>query len=207
MAIMKVPVVKAKTTLDVDTNALPEDVYAEALLLGLKQLLGRGMSKITSASTKDDAELQALALEQANKNLEKVKAGDIKFTGKKAAGKTKGEVMTEARRLAKLLVKDAIKRAKQRISDYDAKEISALAEEYIEGNSEILDQAKANIEARSKLKGADTIDVSKLVKNPKKVAKADEKKAEAKDKTLSAKQAGMVKVKAKGGKPAQQTAH
>ena len=48
MATLKIPVTKAGRTLDVDTDALPEESYRIALEEGLKVLLNKGMSKITT---------------------------------------------------------------------------------------------------------------------------------------------------------------
>lgn len=43
---LKVRIVKAKRFLEVDTQKLPDRAYKEALILGLQQLLSRGMLKV-----------------------------------------------------------------------------------------------------------------------------------------------------------------
>src|SRR5881394_2329678 len=90
-SILTIPVTKSKGSVEIDTSTLPDDVYREVLIQGLKVLANRGMSKLTKASTKDEAELKALAQAQAEKNVEAMKAGKIKFSAgvkaKKASGK------------------------------------------------------------------------------------------------------------------------
>jgi len=201
MAILNVPVTKAKATLEIDTDAIPEDVYAEALLQGLKVLVNRGASKITKASTKDEEELKSLAMAKAVEQLELIKTSKIKFTGGKAK-KASGAVMTEARRLARNLVKDEMKRAGIKISHVEASEITKAANALLEADPSLLETAKANLEERSKV--TLKIDVKALVKeDPKLVAKAEAAKKAKKEGTLSAKQAGMVQKKSKGGAQAQ----
>lgn len=195
MSVMAIAVTKGKGTVDLDPDTLPIEVYAEALRLGLKELVNRGMSKITVAKLEGEelAKANLAAMEKANENAEAIKAGKIRYTGQKSATKASGEVMTEARRIAKNIVKDEIKKAGGKISHYEAKEITAAANQLIEAQPEIIETAKANLEAR---KAAPVkIDIASLVKeSPKLVAKAAENNAKKKANagTLSAKQAGMV---------------
>ena len=195
MSVMAIAVTKGKGSVDLDPDTLPIEVYAEALRLGLKELVNRGMSKITVAKLEGEelAKAQAAAMEKASENVEAIKAGKIRYTGQKSATKASGEVMTEARRIAKNIVKDEIKKAGGKISHYDAKEITAAANQLIEADPSIVETAKENLEKR---KAAPVkIDIASLVKeNPKLVAKAEEAKAAKKANagTLSAKQAGMV---------------
>lgn len=191
MPTIIVPVVKGKATMEIETDPskLPDAVYAEALALGLKELVNRGMSKVTAAAFPNEEERKAEAMRIASENVEKIYKGDIKFSGPKAA-KTSGVVMTEARRLAKALVKDGLKKAGIKISHVPAKEITAAANQLLAADPSILETAKANVEARSKTEIK--IDVASLVKvDPALVAKAEEKKSSAKAAgQLSAKQAG-----------------
>lgn len=198
--VISVPVTKGKSAIDLDIDALPDEVYKEILIQGAKVLLNRGMSKITKASTKDEAEMNSLAMAAAEKNLEAMKAGKIKFSGKKAK-KASGEVMTEARRLARNLVKDALREAGQKISHIEASEITKAANELIENDPSLLEQAAANVAARAeKVKlGGIGIDLSSIKISDKLVEKANAKKA--KDGTLSATQAGKPKAKQPKAKP------
>jgi len=193
MAIMQVPVTKAKGIIEIDTDSLPEAVYAEALLQGLKVLANRGQSKITVKELGDAETVKREAMLAAEKQKEKILSGDIKFSGKAKATKVSGAVNTEAMRIARNRVKDAIKASGKRISHYTAKDISAAAKSLIEADPSILADAEAAIAKRSEIPVATDL-LAMLKEDPKLVAKAEAKKAEAaKDKPLSAKQAGLVK--------------
>lgn len=206
MGIISVPITKAKASRDIDTDSLPDAVYQEALLLGLKELANRGTSKLTKASVNgDEAKLKDEASKIADKQIELMLAGDIRFSTKQVEKKASGVVMTEAMRLARNVVKDQLKAAKIKISHVDAKDITAAAKELVGADPSFIEQATANIEARKAKPAA--IDITALVKvNPKKVAKAEADKAAARaeaEKVLSSKQAGIpTKSKPKAQVPA-----
>lgn len=193
MAELQIPITKAKGEfITVDTDKIPADVYAEAMLQGLKVLLNRGTSKVTKAAYPNADELKAKAVETAQAQLELVMTSKIKFTGQKKASGVTGAVRTEAMRLAKALVKDELKRQGFKLSHIEASEITKVAKEYLEASPELIEQAKANIEARATVDVGAKLNVKSLVKeNPKLVAKAEAKKAG----TLSATQAGKVKTR------------
>lgn len=207
MAKLSIPIVKSKGVIEVDTELLPEDVYKEALIQGLKVLANRGMSKITKAALPNEEEFKAEAQVAAETNLKKLYSGDIKLSGAKAK-KASGAVMTEVRRLAKNLVKDEIKKAGLKIAHYPASEITKAANAIIDAedaNAEdsLFAVAKKNLEEREKTPVK--IDVKKLlVESPKLVAAVEAAKVakKAKGGTISAKQAGKVAPRAKGGKVA-----
>lgn len=204
MAVLQVPITKGKATVEIDTEQVPIDVYAEALLLGFKELANRGMSKITKASTKDEDELKSLAMEAAEKNVAAIMSGKIRFLGKKAKSGESAAVMTEARRIAKNLVKDGIKAAGMKISNVPAKEITQAANVLLAEDPSLVEQAKANLEERAKVPANVALIKSLIKEDPKLVAKAKAAN-EAKRKTLSATQAGKVKPrKSKGGEAATQ---
>ncbi len=196
MATLNVPITKGKSTVQIDTEAIPQDVYAEALLQGLKVLLNRNMSKITKASTKDEAEMKSLAMEQAEKNIQAVMEGKIRFTGGKAK-KASGAVMTEAMRLAKGIIKDQMKAQGLKVSHYPAAEITKAAKALLEQDESIVETAKVNIEARSAKAEADKgkLDLSAIMApDPKLVAAAEAKRKGKSDVgTISATQAGQTK--------------
>jgi hypothetical protein len=204
MAIMQVPVVKGKGVVEIDTDAIPQDVFAEALLLGLKTLVNRGMTKVTEKELGSADAVKAEAMAIAQKNLEKVMKGDIKFSGKAKATKVSGAVNTEAMRLARIAVKDAIKAAGMKISNVKASEITAAAKELVNTNPSFIEQATANLAEREKAPVA--IDIKSLVHEDAGLVAKNEAKAAAakKDKPLSAKQAGQVK--GRKSKPAQANA-
>lgn len=195
-----------------DDPGIPDEVYAAALSLGFKDLLNRGMTKIKSFKNLSDAEKEGAkkaAMEVAEKNLANLRAGKLpRMAGVKSTDdKIPGVVMTEARRLAKNLIKDEIKAAGGKISHYEAKDITAAANAYLETEEgkALLVQAQANVEARTKAveaKPAATLEdlqaKLKIAASPKKVAKAEEKKAAAKaagNAVLSAAKAGQVKAR------------
>lgn len=190
MAMLNIPVTKAKGTLAVDTDKLSDEVLAEIYLQGLKVLLNRGASKVTASTIPDEEARKTEAMAIAEKQLEAVYAGTIKFTGGKAK-KASGAVMTEARRLAKALIKDDLKRRGFKVSHFEASDITKAANALLDTDQgkEIIAQAEANIAERSKTPLG--IDVSTLIsESPKLVEKAEKAKA-AKKSQLSAKQAGM----------------
>ncbi len=209
--LYQIPCSKGKGTVPMETDDLPEAVYAAALQEGLKILINTG--KAIKAAHKDlegvDLEkAQAAALAQAQANAEELLKkdeagnyiGDVKLPGQgrsKASGKVPGAVMTEARRLAKAAVKDELKRAGEKPSHYKASEITRLANLVIEANPSYVEQAKANLTERSKL--AIKIDLKATAQaDPELVSKAAVAAAKRKkDGTLSATQAGKVAPRAK----------
>lgn len=205
MAVVQIPITKAKTTVEIDTDKLPAEVYREAVIQGLKVMANRGASKITKETYPDETELKAAALAKAEEQVEAMKSGKIKIAGAKVA-KTSGATMTEAMRLARNLVKDLMKRENIKVSHVAASEITAAAKEVLAAQPELIEQAKAAIEERSKTQI--TVDIKSLVKeDPKKIAASAKAAADKKaERQLSAAQAGKPKVRKKG-QSAQATAH
>lgn len=204
MGIINVPVTKAGKTIPVDTDAIPEEMYALALAEGFKVLLNARMSKITTKGLEGPA-LEAAkeaAFKVAEENHKKVMDNAYKKGRSTAATtadgqKVSGVVMTEALRLAKAKVKDAIRAAGMKISHVEASEITKAAKEFIAADPSYIEQAKANVDARNAKPVA--VDIASLIKpSPKLVKRAEEAKA-AKKTILSAKQAGMTKVVPKKG--------
>lgn len=192
MAVVTVQVTKSKSTVDIDTEKLPQDVYEYALLQGLKVIANRGMSKITKETYPNADELKVAAQAMAEKNIVAMYEGKVRMVGGAKKSKASGAVMTEARRLAKNLIKDEMKKAGIKVSHVAAKDITAAANALLDTMPELLEQAQTNLKAREdEAKGVGTkINIAELVKaDPDKVAKAEAKKA-AKAGTLSATQAG-----------------
>jgi hypothetical protein len=200
MTVLNVPVTKGKATVSIDTETIPVEVYAEALALGLKELVNRGASKITAAAYPDEAARKAKAMEVADEQVKLINTGKIKFAGAKVA-KASGAVMTEARRLAKNIIKDEMKRQDIKISHVAASEITKAANLMLNGEQgkAIVAQAEANLKERETVK-VQGLDIKALIKvDPALVAKAEARKAKDKaDKPLSATQAGKPKARAKG---------
>lgn len=201
MASLKIPVAKSKGGfLEIDTDQIPVEMYQEALFQGLKQMLARGMSKISKSTYPVEAELHAAAMAKAGENVQAINENDqkkIKLTGAGPKVKVSGAVNTEAMRIARNLVKDEMKRLGIKISHVEASEITKAAKEYIAADPSIIEQAKAELEKRAQAPIAGKIDLKTLIKeSPKLVAKAEADKA-AKKGNLSAKQAGKTAVRAK----------
>lgn len=197
--LVKVALKNGAGEIEVDVNQIPEHVWNEVILQGLKQIAERATSKATKAQYPDEAERKGKILEIAQANVADMYAGKTKITGSKAKGKVAGKVMTEAMRLARNLIKDALRKAKRKQNSITAKELTAAAKQYIEATPSILAQAEANLKAReetpqlnlSQLLG---VDVSKLAEvTPPKPP-------------MSKTQAGKVAPRAKGakGKPSGQ---
>ena len=203
MATLTIKIAKAGSTRDIDPDSFPDNVYAEALRLGFEALANKGMSKVGAVTKLEGAEKDkaiANANEIADNNLAELAAGNIKAGRAAAKSKVPGVVLTEARRLAKEVVKDAIRREGKKISHFEPKQITLLANQLIEADPSYIESAKANIEARTSLKP--TISLAGLEESPKLVAAAEAEKAKRKEQ-LSAKQAGKVAAprKPKSGTP------
>lgn len=198
-AIVAIPL-KGKTSIDVDLNelmqSLPAEAIREIMIQGLKHVLGAKMTKIAKELVGD---IQA----QAAKNLENLKVGVFGRASKPKG--VSGAVMTEARRIARLLVKDELKRQKLKVSHYTAAEITAAANGLIDANPGLLKQAEENISARSA--GTIKIDLGGLREDPVKVAKAEEAKAKKKAATTPASAGQLSAAKAGKSKPAAHVGH
>jgi len=194
---LEIMITKAKEALGCETDNLPEHVYIAAMREGLKHYANRGMSKITKKEYPNPEELKAAALEQGKKNMEAILAGNIRIVGQPKAGKIPGAVMTEARRLARNLVKDEIKRAGLKVSHFEAKEITKAANAILENDDSLIKQAQENLEKRAATPVK--IDIKGLIKeSPDKVKAAEEKKAKARATAAQSKtQAGIVQPRAR----------
>lgn len=188
-------------SIEVDTAKLPDDVYREVLMQGLKVIAERSMSKLTKEAYPDEAERKAAIHAKAMENVQDMYDGKTKITGAAKVKKASGAVMTEAMRLARNLVKDAMKANKIKISTVKASEVTKTAKLLLDQDPSILAQAEENLKQREATPVK--IDIKSLIHvDPELVAKDEAKKAAAKkDKPLSAKQAGKVAPRAKGAKP------
>lgn len=192
----------------INISKLHDTSYKMAMIEGLKSVINSvGMSKILPGVTKLEGKAKeervAAILKQAAQNVEALYAGSVSKKGK-AGAKASGAEQTEAMRLAKMLVKDHIRNSGQKIGAYTAKEITEAAKKVLEGNPRLYEQAKANLAERAaEAKSTGGLDLTALFGAK---ASSDEVKAKpkvppkpkaAKDKTLSAKQAGLVAPRAK----------
>lgn len=207
MAVLSIPVVKAKGAIEVDTEKLPDDVYTEVMIQGLKTLVNRGMTKCTVKDLGSDEAVKAEADILAKANVEKIYAGDIKFSGKATKTKVSGIVRTEALRIAKERVKDALRAAGYKMSNIKASDITNAAKSLLDEDPTIIAAAEQAIEARKAapmpidLKSLVHEDAGLAAKNAKAAA---DKKAE---RQLSAAQSGKVKGRKPKAKPTHEAHH
>jgi len=207
MAELEIKVTKAARTITVDTEKFNEKVYEHVFLKGLEPLINAKMSKITVKDLEGEAleAARVAAYEQAEKNLNdlyegKIRAGRGTITAKDGS-KIPGPVMTEAKRLAKEVVKDEIKAAGMKVSHVAASDITKAATELVKADPQFIEQAFLNIEARKAKTVA--VNISELIhESPKLVERAKKAQADRKA-TLSATQAG----KAAKRKPQAEVAH
>jgi acetylornithine deacetylase/succinyl-diaminopimelate desuccinylase-like protein len=197
MAEMQIPVVKAKADIAVDLDKLPDEMVQEIWFLGLKAMLNRGMTEVTGTDT---PQKRKDAMDAAAANLERLYEGKMRRTSGQKSAKGQGEVMTEARRLAKIEVKAALKEAGHKVSYIPASEITRLANEYLatDDGKEVIALAKEAVEKRNAKKGERKIKVDSVKEDPKLVAKGEAQKASRKKATAEK--------KGKTPPPAKQTA-
>lgn len=159
-----VKIVKARDDVEIETSALPDDVYNEALALGLKVLCNREQSKITGTTYPDEQERAEVAAEKAREVIEKMYLGKIKRTSgaARASKGSRSEEMIEAKRLGMIYVKADLKEAGLRVSLIKPAEIRALVMEAIENDPEIMQEARENIKKRNAKGKARKIDVAAL---------------------------------------------
>lgn len=205
MPVIKVMITKAKEAIEVNTDDpeqggdLPANVYEEALALGLKALLNRGMTTgYATTGLKGEAleKVQAAALAKAKENLEKLRAGVLKRTSR-SADKVPGVVMTEAMRLARAMVKDVLKAKGVKVSHVEASEITRLAKDVLAARPEIIERAKAAIAERETAQAGITLGEVQI--SAKKVAAAEAAKAakKAPGEPISVKQASKPATRSK----------
>jgi len=216
---LPIPITKAgNKTIEISTDNIPDEMYNIALAEGLKVLLNRGMSKVPASKGLEGKELEDVhvsAYTIAEKNVEKLYAGELKggrSIASKDGDKVSGVVMTEARRLAKEVIKNEIKAAGMKISHVPAADITKAANALLTTDKSYLATAQANIEARMALvtKGKDEAEAKAsalamlqklggIAESPKLVKAAAERKAKEKaEKGLSKTQAGIVAPRKKG---------
>lgn len=204
MGTLNVNITKAKRTIPVDTDMIPEALVDIIWQLGLETLLNAKQTKIKVAKLEGDdlAKARSAAFAQAEKNLEDVYAGKVTKRQPKSAEASgvDRKVMTEAMRLARIAVRDEIKEQGLRIKAFTAAQITDFAKQYIEADPSILETAKANLETRTVTKKPKLA----LVEDPKLVAKLEAEKSDRK-KEVSAKQAGKTVPHKSGAKPGKES--
>ena len=177
--VLNIQVIKGNGTVAINPAEVHGDVWSHVVVAGLKVVINGGASKVTATTYPDEAERQAEAMRIAQERVTKMLDGTLKIASPKGT-KTTNEpaaVMTEARRLAKNLVKEMIKEAKEKISQYSASDITQAANKLIEQHPELISQAKENLAAQRTPKIKATLSIAP---DEKKIKAAKEKAAKAK---------------------------
>lgn len=78
--MVSVPIAKGGAPIEVDINQIPQHVWDEVVLQGLKAVLTRGMSKITKEAIPDETKRKAEAMTKAKANLDDMYAGKTKVS-------------------------------------------------------------------------------------------------------------------------------
>jgi hypothetical protein len=208
MPLIQIPITKGKGTVEIDTDAIPQEAWAEIIQLGLQTYCNKMPSKVSKVTYPVAEELQAAAMAVAAERVAEIMENRVK-RGRTSASKTKGvsgAVMTEARRLARNLIKDEMKRQKIKVSHVEASEITKAANALLQTQPELIEQAKANLAQRDQVKVP--IDVKAIPVSTKKVAAAEAKKAEGRKTTEDKKAAKGVVPRAKAkARPEAHAAH
>lgn len=184
--VLKVQIPKAKTYIEIDTAKLPNHVYQEALVQGLKTLTTRGMTTFTKEKFPDPDELQAAALEKAKSTLEDLYAGKVTIRGASKDSKVSREVMKVARDIARKRVREFMKRRGIKITQVKSSEITKAANLMLASDPSIIEKARKEQEALEKEDISLDMDIEV---DPDLVAAQAKRKG---SKTLSAAQAGRV---------------
>lgn len=118
MAKLQIRCWKTKSFFEIDTDVIPETVYKETLLLGLRELLNRGM-------TTPNVNHQ----QQAVDNIDRIYAGKIRFSAPPISNKP--QVMKEARQA----IKAELIASGQKLSHFKAADITKAAMELIKAET------------------------------------------------------------------------
>ena len=199
----EIPIVKAKDVVIIESSALPDDVYNEALYLGLKALANRGQSDVTGSNFPDEQERAEQAAAIATKTVADMYEGKVRKSSGSKSSVGKGELAQETNRLATIYVKAELKEAGLRVSLIKPAEIKKLAQEMIANDPTIKEEAKANIAKRKEKTKSKKIDVAalkaKIKEDPDRVAKAKRKNEETRAKRGA--EVGDTPPPARGGRP------
>jgi len=136
MTALNIPVTKAgNATITVETDQLPERIYVSALTKGLHTLINGGATKLANVkdakTDEEKAEFAKLATEKAQERVAAMYSNTLKLGREAAVKGPSGAVMTEARRIARDLIKQMIKDSGGKVSHYAASEITKAANELL----------------------------------------------------------------------------
>jgi hypothetical protein len=138
-------IAKYNRTVDVEFSTLPEEAQLHIIEYGLRQNLN---DRVAGEADAD------IGMALINKRLASLGAGDFRSTG----GRESDPVMAEAKRLASVAVKNAIRKAGKKVADYED-QLKGLIESFLDKHPEVLDVADANVKGR---KSAPSVNLSDL---------------------------------------------
>lgn len=197
MGIYKIAVVKGGDLIEIDTDKISAENYEKIVLMGLKHFTNAKMTKVTKASQPDDEARRAEAMAIAAENVETMYSGNLRVVGMKVAkakGPGKGKVQTLARQKAKVLVKEEAKRLGLKVSHIEAKEITRLANMYLDHPVKgpmLIAQAEAELAAIEQETNSGSLADIGIV-----IAVSDRKVKQATEKTARNKAEGLSKTQA-----------
>lgn len=202
MANVDIHIAKAgkSAVVTVDTDGFSDETFMNILKEGLKACLNAKMSKIGPVTKLEGTELekaQSAAMEIARRNLSELSAGAFKFPGTKTKTTESRDVLNEAMRIARDVIRDQLRAHNITISHVPAKDITAAAKSLVEKDPKYIAQAKEALASRTAVP-TDLIDLDSLglKPDPAKVEKAAKAK-ETRKENLSKTQAGKVKGRSK----------
>jgi hypothetical protein len=197
MTILQIPVPKAKASITINTDDLHDDMFTYALFLGLKSILGRGMTDVKRENFATSDAYEAEALRIANTKKDELLANETRMVGLKA-GKTSGKntpLMAEMMRLAKIHAKSQAKATGLKLSSYSAAEWTRAAKVYIDADPDFWKATATDSLARTSVTPTVGVDFVPQA-DPDLVAKNEAAKARKRAET-AAKAAGKTATKAK----------
>jgi hypothetical protein len=204
--VYQIPVTKAgKRPMEFNTDdpAVTDEVFAVIVFEGLKHFLNLGTSKLKQEDYKTLEDFEAAAWAIAEKQKEKILAGEIKKRTTATKTKGAGVEMTEALRLAKLSAKEQYKvlaatdKSLPRISHIPAKQWTESAKAMVNADPDTwLATARESLNRSRETPKANAEIFAHFTADPKKVEASKAKAKKAKP------QAPVVPAKGKGkGKP------
>lgn len=147
--ILTINVSKAKRSFNVDWDLLPPEARRHIIEYGLRQNLN---DRVASAESVGEAEGLVM------KRIDALYANEFRTSG----GRENDPVVTEAKRLAEVEVRRAIRKAGYKIKEYED-QIPSLVKNYIAANPDVIAFAEENVQGR---KAAPGVDLASLLAKP-----------------------------------------
>src|SRR5262249_10747652 len=148
-------------------------LYQAALRIGFQQMANRGMTKgysTTGLEGKALEEMREKIRAKVQENIQSIYDDKVRVAGsKRAKSGVSRAVNTEAVRMAKEIIKVLLRKQKVKLSSIKSGNMTKAAQAYLDQHPEIMEQAKANVEAREKAAPTAEFDLSALIAGADKV--------------------------------------